>query len=115
MICRRRAPISFITPICGICWVISADMALTTRKPDSSRMTRPNPVRISTTVSIRRSAWLWVMISRLRIVRPELQLVLDLGQRGQDVLSSCAGSVARMRSSVCGFRETQTDRVSGVT
>ena len=87
MICRRRAPISFITPICGICWVISADMALTTRKPESSRMITPKPVRISTTVSIRRSALLRVMISRLRTVRPELfELVFHLGQRGQDVL-----------------------------
>ena len=37
MIWLRRAPISFITPICGTCCVMSADIALTTRKLDRSQ------------------------------------------------------------------------------
>ena len=86
MICPRRAPISFMTPICGTCCVISADIALTTRKPESSRMTRPKAVRISTTLSMKGSATLSVMTCAAVTVRPEsFEVGLDLVERGQDV------------------------------
>jgi hypothetical protein len=64
MICERRAPTSFITPICGICWVISAEMAFTTRNPDSTRIIRPNEERIKTMVPMKGSAMLSVITSR---------------------------------------------------